>query len=135
MPVLFRVFRSPSIIKKIPKQHLLMLIAFQFFYLMLYNLLPRDVKKIMHLCSNYPKFPQNSIISSKQPSVLHLRSMNVNNQWSICCIIIIFLEVNECRENPSLCHRGRCENTPGSYRCVCPQGYVFDSRTKGCEGR
>ena len=23
----------------------------------------------------------------------------------------------------------------GGYRCVCPKGYVFDSRTKGCEGK
>ncbi|XP_035381534.1 latent-transforming growth factor beta-binding protein 4 isoform X2 [Electrophorus electricus] len=32
-------------------------------------------------------------------------------------------DVDECRQNPSPCSNGRCENIPGSYRCVCPVGY------------
>jgi len=34
-------------------------------------------------------------------------------------ISILFLDINECAEKPSPCKIGeRCDNTPGSYRCV-----------------
>ncbi|XP_076845192.1 latent-transforming growth factor beta-binding protein 4 isoform X2 [Brachyhypopomus gauderio] len=32
-------------------------------------------------------------------------------------------DVDECRQSPSPCSNGRCENIPGSYRCVCSVGY------------
>uniref|UniRef100_A0A3Q2WZQ1 Latent-transforming growth factor beta-binding protein 4 n=1 Tax=Haplochromis burtoni TaxID=8153 RepID=A0A3Q2WZQ1_HAPBU len=36
-------------------------------------------------------------------------------------------DVDECRQNP--CSNGRCENTPGSYRCVCHHGYKPQNNT------
>lgn len=38
---------------------------------------------------------------------------------------------NECLNNP--CGgSGTCFNTPGSYRCGCPEGYQFDGKLNVC---
>lgn len=40
-------------------------------------------------------------------------------------------DIDECTDTP--CHSsGLCENTPGSFRCVCPKGTVGDAYTDGC---
>lgn len=31
------------------------------------------------------------------------------------------IDIDECREGK--CQNGRCSNTPGSFNCVCPQGF------------
>ncbi|XP_043120290.1 latent-transforming growth factor beta-binding protein 4 isoform X2 [Puntigrus tetrazona] len=37
-------------------------------------------------------------------------------------------DIDECRRTPSPClSAGRCENTPGSYRCLCRTGYRFQA--------
>lgn len=36
----------------------------------------------------------------------------------------IYLDIDECKENGRICIRGRCENTPGSYRCACLDGFI-----------
>ncbi|XP_068560985.1 latent-transforming growth factor beta-binding protein 4 isoform X2 [Cebidichthys violaceus] len=36
-------------------------------------------------------------------------------------------DVDECRGSP--CSNGRCENTPGSYHCVCRHGYKLQNNT------
>uniref|UniRef100_A0A673JVT8 Latent-transforming growth factor beta-binding protein 4-like n=1 Tax=Sinocyclocheilus rhinocerous TaxID=307959 RepID=A0A673JVT8_9TELE len=38
-------------------------------------------------------------------------------------------DIDECRRTPSPCPDGRCENTPGSYRCSCRTGYRFQVNT------
>ena len=35
----------------------------------------------------------------------------------------VILDIDECIENRNLCFDGRCENTHGSYTCVCDLGY------------
>lgn len=35
-----------------------------------------------------------------------------------------FLDIDECKENGRICLKGRCENTPGSYKCVCQDGFI-----------
>ena len=30
---------------------------------------------------------------------------------------------------------GNCVNTPGSYRCVCNEGYTLDSNSRQCNGK
>lgn len=40
-------------------------------------------------------------------------------------------DINECNENP--CHKtALCENTEGSYQCVCPEGLIGDPVKIGC---
>uniref|UniRef100_A0A4W6FSX8 Si:cabz01070274.1 n=1 Tax=Lates calcarifer TaxID=8187 RepID=A0A4W6FSX8_LATCA len=36
-------------------------------------------------------------------------------------------DIDECRQ--ALCANGRCENTPGSYRCICRHGYKLQNNT------
>lgn len=40
-------------------------------------------------------------------------------------------DIDECQRNP--CGNGRCDNTPGSYRCVCRLGYRLSGDT--CTGK
>lgn len=40
---------------------------------------------------------------------------------------------NECQLFPYLCEGGRCINTIGSYKCICPAGYRIDQENLGCE--
>ncbi|XP_041465044.1 fibrillin-2-like [Lytechinus variegatus] len=41
-------------------------------------------------------------------------------------------DINECRDR-SLCRYGTCENTDGSFRCVCPSGYKLTLDQRSCE--
>lgn len=43
-------------------------------------------------------------------------------------------DVDECHRVPPPCDRGRCENTPGSFLCVCPAGYQAAPHGAGCQG-
>lgn len=40
------------------------------------------------------------------------------------CLNFFILDINECVENPRICLNGRCENTPGSYHCICQSGFT-----------
>ena len=40
-------------------------------------------------------------------------------------------DIDECRDNP--CHRSaQCQNSVGSFVCVCPEGQVGDAYASGC---
>ena len=43
-------------------------------------------------------------------------------------------DVDECRRVPTPCAPGRCENTPGSFRCVCGPGFRAGPRGTECLG-
>lgn len=43
-------------------------------------------------------------------------------------------DVNECREDPSLCQNGRCVNSEGGFRCECYSGYTSSADKKSCIG-
>lgn len=43
-------------------------------------------------------------------------------------------DVDECRRVPTPCAPGRCENTPGSFRCVCGTGFRAGPRGAECLG-
>ena len=52
------------------------------------------------------------------------------------CDLFYPLDVNECDENPSYCqYGGQCVNTPGSYRCLCQQGYEAGNGGTYCIGK
>ena len=45
-------------------------------------------------------------------------------------------DVNECDDNPNYCQvGGQCVNTPGSYRCLCKQGYEVGNGGSLCIGK
>ena len=41
------------------------------------------------------------------------------------CMVCLFVDVDECAQNASLCERGSsiCVNEVGGYRCDCKEGY------------
>nr|XP_019941030.1 PREDICTED: latent-transforming growth factor beta-binding protein 3 [Paralichthys olivaceus] len=41
------------------------------------------------------------------------------------------LHINECQK-PGICPNGRCENLPGTYRCLCNEGFLPLADSKGC---
>lgn len=42
-------------------------------------------------------------------------------------------DINECLK-PGMCPNGHCENLPGTYRCLCNEGFLPSSDSKGCSG-
>ncbi|XP_030833292.1 fibrillin-2 isoform X4 [Strongylocentrotus purpuratus] len=42
------------------------------------------------------------------------------------------VDLNECELNPMVCNNGLCENTMGSYRCVCEEGLTLDTSGRNC---
>ncbi|XP_078103309.1 latent-transforming growth factor beta-binding protein 4 isoform X2 [Sander vitreus] len=60
----------------------------------------------------------------------------VNSQGSYRCVSCrpgftlinrLCADIDECRQ--AVCTNGRCENTPGSYQCVCRHGYKLQNNT------
>lgn len=44
-------------------------------------------------------------------------------------------DLNECVVKPGICKNGRCENTVGSYRCKCDQGFLANPTQTECIGK
>lgn len=60
----------------------------------------------------------------------------INSQGSYRCVSCrpgygllnrLCTDIDECRQAP--CSNGRCENTPGSFRCICRHGYKLKNNT------
>lgn len=56
--------------------------------------------------------------------------MNMN---SLYIIYIISADIDECSVENGGCDQ-RCENTLGSYQCVCDEGFNLASNNKMCQG-
>ena len=54
---------------------------------------------------------------------------------SLFLFFILLTDADECHVIPGLCRGGTCQNTVGSYRCLCPAGYVMNTLTQICEGK
>ena len=54
----------------------------------------------------------------------------------LICKFFVFtiLDVDECQKDPMLCTNGVCRNTPGSFECICGEGYVLAKGTTACVG-
>lgn len=49
---------------------------------------------------------------------------------------LLSLDINECDEDPNLCKmNGDCLNTPGSFSCLCRDGYKVANRGRMCVGK
>lgn len=54
------------------------------------------------------------------------------------CVVHIFhvcADLNECMAKQGVCKNGRCENTVGSYRCKCDQGFIANPTQTECIGK
>ena len=48
---------------------------------------------------------------------------------------LLLSDVDECDESELTCGlTGQCQNTAGSYICLCPQGQYWDDTERICEG-
>lgn len=48
--------------------------------------------------------------------------------------LFVCLDINECVLHPNICGTAACKNTQGRYECECPEGYMYNSTSKNCEG-
>lgn len=48
-------------------------------------------------------------------------------------MLFFMLDVDECAQNTHVCANGHCENTPGSFQCVCQLGFRLEANT--CTGK
>lgn len=44
-----------------------------------------------------------------------------------------FADIDECADADA-CGEAHCRNLPGSYSCLCDEGYAFSSQEKACRG-
>lgn len=49
--------------------------------------------------------------------------------------VCVFTDINECLLSPRPCLAGHCENTLGSFQCVCPSGYRTNAQQNLCTGQ
>ncbi len=52
-----------------------------------------------------------------------------------CLLLFVFscTDINECHRRGRCQHS--CQNTPGSFRCTCPQGYRLATNGRTCQGK
>jgi hypothetical protein len=44
-------------------------------------------------------------------------------------------EIDECTLMPQMCQNGICMNVPGSFKCECNRGYIYDEDAHQCIGK
>jgi hypothetical protein len=48
--------------------------------------------------------------------------------------IFLLTDIDECAQVQHLCSQGRCENTEGSFLCICPAGFMASEEGTNCIG-
>jgi fibulin 1/2 len=48
-------------------------------------------------------------------------------------VMVLFADINECVEDPPVCSH-QCRNVKGSFKCLCPRGYVLLEDGRTCSG-
>lgn len=83
-----------------------------------------------HVCQCQEGFTGNGTsCEGGCPAVAYLPMVSVLNQCLTCS------DVNECGRDSEICHKkSDCLNVPGSYDCICGDGYSGDGRVN-CSGR
>ena len=56
------------------------------------------------------------------------------DKYKVKALIILILDINECNTGKHHCGDGICQNTDGSYSCICPEGYTIIDSGKRCIG-
>lgn len=53
---------------------------------------------------------------------------------SSCCLCLHCADIDECEESLDVCDGGQCTNTPGTYQCLCYDGFMSSEDMKTCLG-
>lgn len=71
------------------------------------------------------------------------RRQNASISWTeslrihamlILLSVFLLTDIDECAQDQHLCSQGRCENTEGSFLCICPAGFMASEEGTNCIG-
>ena len=64
-----------------------------------------------------------------------LESELTRNDWQLTanCVYVWLTDIDECASD--ICHNGNCVNSPGSFQCLCPDGYQLSHTGDECQGQ
>lgn len=74
--------------------------------------------------------PPTPVVNENATSPL-LNSLSV---LSSCCLCLHCADIDECEESLDVCDGGQCTNTPGTYQCLCYDGFMSSEDMKTCLG-
>lgn len=54
----------------------------------------------------------------------------------MCCFVLWLADIDECQTSfGTLCRKGQCINSVGSFQCLCEEGYKRTPDAKNCMGK
>lgn len=84
---------------------------------------------------HYPRLLQSPSSEKGRDGLAPAPSRSEDEQ-SCDCSLPCAADVDECRSGSHQCHYNQlCENTRGSYRCVCPRGFRAQGTARPCVGK
>ena len=96
------------------------------------------------LCSMAECFPEKSSwCRNEQVYILSVKRFEHSNEldtalYKNITLPFYIVDIDECevyaKKGTRLCI-GICQNTPGSFTCTCPEGYLMLSDGKTCQGK
>lgn len=98
----------------------------------MYQVCPtEDVRLVFRYIIYLPDFTHLII----DDHIFHMCVHNLKDFLSVFHISNVCADLNECMAKPGICKNGRCENTVGSYRCKCDQGFIANPTQTECIGK